>query len=449
MHSSDVIPRPADRLGFDGSLWAATAGPGPRCPPLEGDARADVCVVGAGYAGLSAALHLAGAGVDTIVLEAAEPGWGASGRNGGQVIPALSLDRDDLVLRFGAERGDRLFSFGAAAADFTFALIERYGIACDATRTGWLQLAHGLSPMARLERRADAWQARGAPVELLDRDRTAALLGSEWYCGGLLDRRGGHLHPLRFARGLARAAIAAGARISGHTAARSLTRVGGQWRVRTERGEVAAQQVLLCTNAYADTGAGGGLWPGLARAMVPVYSYQIATRPLSGSLLKTVLPEAHAASDLRRLITYFRRDPQGRLVMGGRGGLDGDLARRRFRHVLSRLKTLFPQIGEPEPEFFWNGRVAFTLDRAPHLHAPAPGLFAVHGWNGRGVAAATAMGDVLSDLARGMPLQDCPLPASPLRPVRFHGLRLPAMKTAVWWKQIADRLEQGRRRPCA
>jgi len=160
----------------------------------------------------------------------------------------------------------------------------------------------------------------------------------------------------------------------------------------------------------------------------------------------TILPGGHAVSDLRRLIAYFRLDPEGRLLMGGRGGLDGNLSRRRFGHVIARLKQILPQVGEMEPEFFWNGRVALTLDHVPHVHAPAPGLWIAHGWNGRGVAAATALGKTMADLVCGMDRADCALPFTEVAPIPFHGARLPAMKAMVWWKQFSDWVETSRSR---
>src|SRR5215468_5891014 len=195
----------AESFPLEPSLWAATAPPAPPTPPLAQSARADVCVVGAGYAGLSTALHLAERGVRTVVLEAHEPGFGGSGRNGGQVIPGLKYDPDDLVAMFGAEAGGHLVRVAGGAADTLFGLIARHGIDCEARKCGWIQPAFAAADVPVVERRAEQWQRRGAPVEVIDRDTVRRLVGSPIYHGGLLDRRGGSVQPLSYARGLARA----------------------------------------------------------------------------------------------------------------------------------------------------------------------------------------------------------------------------------------------------
>src|SRR2546423_5593277 len=185
------------------SLWASTARPAPETPPLDASRQADVAIVGAGYSGLAAALQLAEAGVSVVVLESGEPGWGASGRNGGQVIPGLKFDPDELVAMFGPDAGEHLVRVAGAAPDTVFDLIGRHGIDCDARRCGWIQPAFAAADLDLIARRAEQWQRRGAPVEVLDRDTTRRLVGSPIYHGGWIDRRAGSVQPLRYARGLA------------------------------------------------------------------------------------------------------------------------------------------------------------------------------------------------------------------------------------------------------
>ncbi|MGI9304076.1 MAG: NAD(P)/FAD-dependent oxidoreductase [Gammaproteobacteria bacterium] len=428
-------------LALPDSLWAATATPAPHAPPYSGERKADAVVVGGGYTGLSAALHLAEAGADAVVLEAAEPGWGASGRNGGQVVPGLRTEIDELTRRFGAQRAERMFEFSGAFADFTFDLIERHGIDCQATRCGWIHAAHAAAGMKRLEKRAAFWAARGAPVEILERSKTEAFLGTGWYPGAYLDKRGGAVQPLSYARGLAKAAQQAGAAVHGRSRVTALERKTGGWRVQTSAGAIDAGQVLLCTNAYARLDGAGQPWPGLAQSIIAAYSFQIATRPLTDNMRATILPEGHTAADTRRLTTYFRLDHEGRLLMGGRGGLDGSTEPASFDPVVSRLKELFPQAGSAELEYFWNGRVALTLDHVPHLHELAPGLFAALGYNGRGVAMTGMIGKLLADWSLGANPNDIPLPVTRLRSIPFHRLRLPAMRLAVRWKGLCDQME--------
>lgn len=421
------------------SLWVATAVPPPDCPPLRGERRADVCVVGGGYTGLSAALHLAEAGAEVVLLEAGEPGYGASGRNGGQVIPGLKIDPEEIERRFGAERGARLVELVGGAADFVFDLVKRHGIECDARQGGWIRAAHAEAGRRATAETVRQWWSRGAPVEELDRHRVAELLGTDAYVGGLLDRRGGGLQPLSYARGLARAAQRAGAALHGGSPVLGLEADGRGWRVRTPAGGVRSAQVVIATNAYTDLA--GPVWPALGRSVIPVVSYMVATRPLPEAARRRILPAGHVVSDTRRVLFYFRLDPAGRLLMGGRGRFQESGDPALYRAVMAAVGRLFPDLGDPGWEFFWSGRVALTLDHVPHLHELAPGVHAALGYNGRGVAMATVMGKVLADRVEGTPAAASPFPVTPLRPIPVHGLRRPVLSVAVAWKRLLDSLE--------
>jgi glycine/D-amino acid oxidase-like deaminating enzyme len=418
------------------SAWTVAAEPLPETRPLEGDRRADVVVVGAGYTGLSAALHLAERGAEVVVLDAAEPGWGASGRNGGQIIPGLKDDPDELERRFGEETGRRMWEIAGGAADFVFELIARHKIACHAERCGWIAAAPHTAALESLRSRTEQWQRRGAPVELLDAKRIGELTGTTGYAGGMLDRRAGALQPLVFVRGLARAAQQAGAAIHGGSLVRGLEVAPGGWRVDTQAGSVTVRSVILATNAYTDD-----LWPGLRRTVVPVQSYQVATRPLPEDVRRHVLPGGQVVSDLRRILFYFRLDPAGRLLMGGRGPLDdrGDPA--LFARLEAVARRLFPQIGAASCEHRWSGRVALTADHLPHLHEPRPGVLIGLGYNGRGVAMATVMGKLLADRAAGASPAEIGWPVTPIEPIPLHRWRLPAMALVVRWKRFRDWLD--------
>lgn len=433
----------AERLTLPDSLWTATAPPPPECPPLRGERRADVCVVGGGYTGLSAALHLAEAGADVVLLEAGEPGYGASGRNGGQVIPGLKIDPDEVERRWGRERGRRVVELAGGAADAVFDLVKRHGIACDAHQGGWIRAAHAEAGRRATAETARQWQRRGAPVDELDRRQVAELLGTDAYVGGLLYRRGGALQPLAYARGLARAAGRAGAAVHGQSPAVALRPDGRGWRVLTPAGAVRAEQVVIATNAYGDL-LGRGPWPALARSVIPVMSYMVATHPLPESVRRRLLPGGQVVSDTRRLLRYFRLDPAGRLLMGGRGPFRESSDPGLYRTVMASVTQLFPDLGDPGWEFFWGGRVALTLDHVPHLHELAPGVHAALGYNGRGVAMATVMGRVLADRVQGAPADASPFPVTPLRTIPLHALRRPALAVVVGWKRLLDRLEERR-----
>jgi len=424
-------------LSFDPpvSAWSA-AETLPETRPLAGDRRADVAVVGAGYSGLSAALHLAERGADVVVLDAAEPGWGGSGRNGGQVIPGLKDDPDELERKYGPDMGRRMWQITGAAADFVFELIARHKISCQAQQSGWISAAPNAAAMATLRRRVEQWQRRGAAVEMLDRQRVADLTGTTCYEGGMLDRRAGAVQPLAYVRGLASAVKAAGAAVHGRSAVTRLEAQAGSWRVRTSAGAVTAKTVILATNAYTDD-----LWPGLRRTLLPVQSYQVATRPLPEDVRRRVLPGGQAVSDLRRILFYFRLDPDGRLLMGGRGPLNdaGDPA--LFARLEAAAARFFPQMGVPQWEHRWSGRVALTADHLPHLHEPRPGVLIGLGYNGRGVAMGTVMGKLLADRALGVAPAELGWPVTTITPIPLHAWRLPVMALVVHWKRFQDWLD--------
>jgi glycine/D-amino acid oxidase-like deaminating enzyme len=425
----------AEPFPLEASLWSATALPAPLTPPLATSTQSDVCVIGGGYAGLSTALHLAERGVKTVVLEAKEPGYGGSGRNGGQVIPGLKYDPDDLEAMFGPERGPRLVAFAGRTADAVFELITKHRMDVPHVRNGWIQGAHSKASVEETRRRAAQWARRGAPVEVFDKAETDRHLGTTQYLGGWIDRRGGAVQPLTYARGLARAALATGAVIHGDTRAAKLEREGTRWIVSTDRGaRVNTDRVVMCTNGYADE-----LWPGVRRSVIAPNSYQIATEPLSDNIRKSILPFGQVCSDARKLLLYFRLDDRGRLLLGGRGPFREPRDPSDWAHLESMLPRLFPQAAGAAIEHRWCGRVAITRDFLPHLHEPAPGLLIDIGCMGRGVGLQTALGQAMADyLATGNP-EALPVPLQPVRALPFHGLNKMYFAAAVAWYRFLDR----------
>jgi glycine/D-amino acid oxidase-like deaminating enzyme len=395
-----------------------------------------VVIVGAGFTGCAAALSLAQRGVRVKVLEAKTVGWGASGRTGGQVIPGLKYDPDELEAMFGSDLGPRMVAAAGGVGDEVFGLIERHAISCDAQRKGWLQPAYSTKSLDLALRRCETWQRRGADVTPVDRSRMAQLLGTEHYLGGWEDRRAGHVQPMSYVRGLALAAQRAGAEIHIESPARSLTKQGSKWRVSTPKGSVEADQVLIATNGYTD-----GLWPGLSRTVVPMMSYQAATVPISEALGKSILPEGHAASDTRRLLWYFRRDAHGRLIMGGRAPYREDLGADDDNYVRTAVNRLYPQLTNTPFEFHWAGRVAMTQDHIPHLNQLDQGLWAALGYNGRGVGMATLLGRLLADLASGVPAKDVPFPVTSMHPIVGYPFTRLVARVLVSYYRVRDELE--------
>ena len=374
------------------NLWEATATESVLGPPLTGDVAAEVAIIGGGYTGCSAALHLAEAGVDVRVLEAATVGHGGSGRNVGLVNAGLWLQPDDVETQLGPSAGRRLNAALAAAPAFVFSLIDRLAIACDATRTGTLHCAHTRAAFAGLQERYRQQRERDAPVELLDATATARLTGARTLHGALLDHRAGTIQPLSYARGLGRAATASGARIHEQTTVLRITRKGSGWRLDCQRGAVTASRLLIAVNAYGRPDSAD-----LRPAHTPMHYFQVATPPLPVDALTTVLPERQGAWDTATVMSSFRLDRDGRLVLGGIGSFDGLGASTHRSWAARKLRALFPQSGAPPFEHAWFGRIAMTSDRIPRIKRIGADAFSIFGYNGRGIAPGTVMGKSYAD----------------------------------------------------
>lgn len=417
------------------SLWSATAPSVVPTPALSESVKVDVAIVGAGYTGLSTALHLAERGVSVCVLEANEPGWGASGRNGGQVNPTLKYDPEQLVQMYGPERAEPLISTVSNSADLVFKLIEKHRIDCAPVRKGWMQVSYTEKGVAGLHARADQWARRGVPVQRLDAAAVASRMGSDAFAGGWLDGRAGAIQPLAYARGLVGAALAAGVRIHGQSAVTGLQRQGFGWQLQTASGaQVTADQVVLATNGYS-----GNLWPGMAQSILAANSFIVATKPLTGHAAESILPGKETVSTAQRLLLYFRKDSHGRLLMGGRGLFNDPTSPTDFAHLERSLALLFPQLGPLEFEYRWAGRIAITRDFMPRVHEPAPGLTLALGCNGRGIALCTSLGQQLAERLCDRKAEFA-YPVTPLQRLPMHGLQRFYIGAGVAWYSLLDRL---------
>ncbi len=420
---------------FTHGLYAETARPRVSVPPLAGDQEADVVIVGAGFTGLSAALYLAERGIAAIVLEAEEPGHGASGRNGGQVNPGLYPDPDTVLGHLGESRGRRLLDLSSTAPDFTFDLVSRLGIDCEAERTGTIRAGYHGSWLPGLRSTLAQLSRTGSPARWIDGDELRAATGTGRYLGGIFFPQGGKLNPLSYVRGLAEAALAAGARIHGRSRVTRLDWTGERWRASTGGASVTAPRVVLATNAYTDA-----LWPGLARSVVPVWSTIVATEPLGEARLKGVMPGGSVLYEAGLNTVYYRVDADGRLLMGGRsvqrpvGGVG------HAHHLAAYAVHLWPALRDIRWDHVWNGCVAVTQDKLPHLHEPSPGVIAALGYNGRGVAMATAMGSVIARRIAGEPAGDLPLRVTGIEPYPFRSFARLGVEARLIYGRVRDRL---------
>ncbi len=407
------------------SLWAEVAREAASYPALARDLDVDIAVIGGGIHGLAAALAAAQRGARVAVLEAVAIGHGASGRNGGLVVPSLPRVGPEAVVRaYGQERGAAFIRLVLGAPGEVFGLIRRYGIDCGALQSGWLNPAHAPALVAGLERRLAAWQRFGSQARLLSAAETRRRIGSARFHAAIADPTGGHLNPLAYTRGLARVAAAAGARVHEATQVRGVTRVGERWRLQTDIGCVTAVRVLQATNAQppgisGDAGAAG---------TVPLVVYELATPVLTAVQRAAILPGGEAMSDTRNNLFACCIEETGRIVTGGMAPLTQIGARGWLPPMLARrLGRIFPELAPVRFDHVWSGRASLTPDFLPRLFEPATGWVVPITCNGRGVALSTALGArVGAWLATGDDA-DLPLPRSAPRGIRLHPLaaRLP------------------------
>ena len=371
------------------SLWAATTAAAPELAELKGDRSADVVVVGAGFMGLATALALADGGVDVTVIEAAEVGWGASGRNNGLLAAGLKRDPHEVRRLLGDEPAERLLRLSGAAPAEVARLVAMHRIDCDLRCSGWIQAAHSSRALPLIERRVRDWRALGADVAVVDHDTVSERLGTSFYAGAWYDSRGGSLNPLAFVRGLAHAATGRGIHIYRQTPAVSIYRHDGRWRVVTPEGALSCDNVVACTNAY------NNLLPQLRGTVIPLRTAQIASAPLGQDLARTILPGGESASDTQRLLTSFRLTADKRLIMGGATATAGDENSRLFAWLCQAAKDRFPQLGDINWEYGWSGYLALTDDHLPQIVTVDDGFYAGIGCNGRGIAMATVTGQAI------------------------------------------------------
>lgn len=417
------------------SLWAATTCRIEGFPELHGDQVADVVVIGGGFMGLSAALNLAENGVDVALIEAAEIGWGASGRNNGLVAPGLKRDPDEVRRILGKERGDNLLRFSGNAPAVVFDLIEKHAINCDVNRCGWIQAAHSRRALPRIETRVSQWRNLGADVELIPADRVTDRLGSKFYAGAWFDPRGGSINPLAYVRGLAVAAYKAGVRIYEGSPVVDIAKSSGRWAIEVPGGSVRCDQVICCTNAYSD-------WVSQLRGtVIPLRTAQVASAPLAPEQCQDILPGGESASDTQRLLTSFRITADNRLIMGGASATAGDENPELMSYLHKAAHERFPQLGTIRWEFGWSGYLALTHNHLPQVFRVDDGFYAGIGCNGRGIAMATVTGMSIADLVCGLNDTSCKVPVGKPKRIAGFGLRHAGVAIGVKFNRILDRAE--------
>ncbi|WP_428649568.1 NAD(P)/FAD-dependent oxidoreductase [Roseibium sp.] len=418
------------------SYYAATANEMPSYPALEEEISCDVCIVGGGYTGLSAALHLAERGYDVVLLDAHRAGWGASGRNGGQVGSGQRVEQDELEGMVGKDNARLLWDIGEDSKKLVRSLIERFNIDCD-YKPGILHADHRKRFVPHSRAYAEKLQKDYGyeHIRFVDQDEIRSMLGSTAYYGGTLDTDSGHLHPLNFALGLAQAASAAGARIFERSQVTGYTQ-GDPVRVETARGAVKARYMILACNGYL-----GGLDRQVASHVMPINNFIIATEPLSDDKARELIRDDVAVGDSKFVINYYRLSADKRMLFGGGESYGYKFPKDIKGFVRSKMLEIYPQLKDVRIDYGWGGTLGITMSRLPHLARLSPNVFSSAGYSGHGVAMATLAGEVMAEAIDGTAsrfdvMSNVPTP-------RFPGgdrLRWPLLVLAMSYYSLRDRL---------
>lgn len=419
------------------SYYQATCNDETRHPALAGDLRADVVVVGAGYTGLSAALELAEAGKDVVVLEAESVGWGASGRNGGHVCPDFNKSMAYLEKHIGRDMAKIAWTLGNEATQLVGERVEKYDIDCDLT-WGYLHAADKKSHVEDLkghQAEAAAWGYEG--MTLLEGAELRARLGTERYYAALHDPRAGHVHPLNFCKGLARAATAAGVRIFENSRVLKLEtgEAGGEPRATTAEGSVTADFMVLAGNAYLQ-----GVQPFLFRRLMPVGSYIVATEPLGDNMARELIREREAVANMRHIVDYYRLSADNRMLYGGRATYSGLDPKNLAGFVRPRMLDVFPQLSESKIDYAWGGYIGITVDRMPHVGRLGQRCYFSQGYSGHGLALSNLCGKLLAEAIRGQ-TERYDVMAAVKHPIFPGGrFRTPLLSLGMLWYRLQDAL---------
>lgn len=400
-------------------LWELTAPQPPKTTELTDHISADVAIVGGGFTGMSAALHLAERGIKAVVLEGKQIGYGGAGRNVGLINGGMWVMPKELPGVLGQVYGDRLIEILGNAPLLVRELVERFEIPCEIEKNGTLHCAVGESGLAELKERHAQWSERGAPVTLLSAEETAELVGTKAYCGALHDSRAGTIQPLAYVRGLAKAAITTGAAVYTETPALSTTREGESWRVHTPKGSVSAKWIIVASEAYST-----GPWEVIRQEQVYLPYFNVASKPLPSEVLKTILPQRQGVWDTKEILSSFRMDQAGRLIFGSVGALRNTGTSIHRAWAIRSIKRIFPQIRDIEFEAEWYGQIGMTDNAVPRFHKFAENVVAFCGYNGRGIAPGSALGKCMAAHVAGeISEADLPLPLTEAKPQSFRSIK--------------------------
>ena len=418
------------------SYYAASRNIVRQARTLDGEVTADICVVGAGYSGLSTAIHLAEHGFRVVMVEAAEVGWGASGRNGGQVVNGLNASLATIGRRYGEKTAAFVGGMVQEGAGIIYDWVGRYGIRCD-LRRGNIYAAYTEQHMRELEAKKALWQRYGMDDhELLDRAGIRKHVASEVYAGGMIDHSGGHMHPLNLALGEAAALESLGGVIFEHSPVTRVEETPDNAVVHTAGGRVTAKTAVVCGNAYL-----GNVVPELTARVMPVSTQMMATEPLGKERAEALLPTGMCVEDVRYILDYFRLSADHRLIFGGGvvyGGTDPADVVAKLRPNLDKV---FPGLKDVRIDYAWSGNFALSFSRVPQMGRLGKRVYFAHGYSGHGVTGSHLFGKILSEAIRGDMTRFDTFAALPWIP--FPGGRMFRAQYSTlgsWWYALKDKL---------
>ncbi|RVU38278.1 FAD-binding oxidoreductase [Hwanghaeella grinnelliae] len=418
------------------SYYAASANPSPDRPPLEGDITTDILIVGAGYSGLSTGLHLVEKGYKVTIIEAARVGWGASGRNGGQIVNGLNASLQTIKKRYGADTANFVAGLVQEGGEIIRERIKTYDIQCD-LKNGNIFAAYTAAHMRELEDRLNLWAGYGITnQELLDKGQLRAHVNSDAYIGGVIDHSGGHMHPLNLALGEAAAFERLGGVIYEQTAAVNVDAAAAKPIVTTAGGSITCNTLVLCGNAYL-----GHVVPTLASRVMPVSTQIIATEPLGADLAHALLPTDICIEDVRYILDYYRLSADKRMLFGGGlvyGGTDPSDIKAK---LLPNMGKVFPQLKNTKVEYAWSGNFALSFSRVPQMGRISANTYFAHGYSGHGVTGSHTFGRILSEAIDGDRSRFDVFEKVPWFP--FPGgrmFRVPYSVMGSWWYALRDKL---------
>lgn len=427
---------PNSNSAYPPSYYAASRNIIRQTKELEGEVSADIVVVGAGYSGMSTAIHLAESGLKVVAVEAAEVGWGASGRNGGQVVNGLNASLATIGKRYGEKTANFVGGLVQEGAGIIYDWVERYGIDCDLKR-GNIYAAYTEQHMRDLEAKKVLWQSHGMDDhELLDREAIRKHIGSDVYAGGMIDHSGAHMHPLNLVLGEAKAFEGLGGVIYEHSPVTKVSQSADSAVVETANGRVTAKTAVVCGNAYL-----GNVVPQLTSRIMPVSTQMMATAPLGKERAEALLPTGMCVEDVRYILDYFRISADYRLIFGGGvvyGGTDPADVVAKLRPNMDKV---FPQLKGERVDFAWSGNFALSFSRVPQMGRLGNRIYFAHGYSGHGVTGSHLFGRILSEAIRGDFTRFAVFADLPWIP--FPGGRLFRAQYSTlgsWWYELKDRL---------